>query len=313
MNLKKNSLHGGVALSAAILLGLSQAPTALAADSAAITRNGTVASHPSGALITPAYRQARAFLGTTPDEIQAKFSVIQEMNFSKGDAKQIVSHLSDRELADIAYFYRQSAPTGDNQLLMILAQKLDSSSLVRVAKAFGSNATRAAVKTFAPKDVQEAFVQQLAITPNVPTSEEALPSALAFGGAHTMEPNHFMTIPEIYLDFRTAPVGSLGVGAALTETAIYSGTSLMAAWGVGYEFGTVIHDDVIEPYAPQWDDVIGGTIQSAIEDVDDALDEWDQGNFERGVDDLFNTSLGNTGDYTGDWDVGNSYEFYEVY
>src|SRR6185312_9719728 len=55
----------------------------------------------AGALITPAYVQARAFLGTTPDEIQQKFAAVQEMNFASGNTKLIISKLSNKELAAI--------------------------------------------------------------------------------------------------------------------------------------------------------------------------------------------------------------------
>lgn len=92
----------------------------------------------SGPLITPAYEKARAFQGTTPEEIHQRFAAIQEMNFAQGDAKLILSRLSDKELAAVAVLYNQSAPAGENDLLRIFAQKLDGGSLSRVAKAFGS-------------------------------------------------------------------------------------------------------------------------------------------------------------------------------
>lgn len=120
-----------------------------------------------------------------------------------------------------------------------------------------------------------------------------------------------MTLREIYLEYRTAPVGSLSPGAALSETTIYAGTRLYVAWQAGYAFGTVIRNDIILSFAPSFDNVLGGTIDSAIQNINDATTEWQQGNWEGAADSLFGTSLGDTGDYSGDWQTGASYDFYE--
>jgi hypothetical protein len=64
-----------------------------------------------------------------------------------------------------------------------------------------------------------------------------------------------MTLYEIYLDYRTAPVGSVGPPAAIAETAPYAGGWLAASWGAGYAFGTEIHN-LIEEFDPALDDVI---------------------------------------------------------
>lgn len=270
------------------------------------THSGT-----SGPMITPAYERARAFLGSTPEEIQQNFAAIQEMNFATGNAKTIVSHLSDKELKDLAARYDQTAPAGDNDLLRVMATKLDTESLIRVAKAFGSNATQIAVQKYAPANVKESFRKQLAITPNVPAMASALSSMAVFSGPRTMaSPTPDMTLRDIYLEFRTAPIGSLTPASALEETAIYAGSRLVWAWGVGYAFGTGVHY-LIENYDPSLDDVIGGTIQTMIDDVGTATTEFEQGNFESGIDSLFGTSLSSGGNYDGDWDVSESFGFYE--
>ncbi|HEY3520210.1 MAG TPA: hypothetical protein VGK80_04115, partial [Rhodanobacteraceae bacterium] len=112
---------------------------------------------PAGALITPAYGQARAILGSTPEEVQQKFAAIQEMNFTQGDANAIVSRLSDIELEKLADHYRQSAVAGESDLLRILAQRLNSALLLRVANAFGGEVTERAVMEYAPARVAEDF------------------------------------------------------------------------------------------------------------------------------------------------------------
>lgn len=270
-----------------------------------------VGSVGSGFLITPAEAKAGAFLGSTPEEIHQRFAVIQEMNFAQGNTKVLLSRLSDKELGDIASLYNQSAPAGDDNLMRTFAQKLDGASLVRVAKAFGSVSTTRAVNAYAPAKIKADFERKLAIAISVPKYSRSVPSFTSFGSVSTMaSPNTDMTLGEIYLEYRTAPLGSLSPASALSETAMYAGSRLVVAWGAGYAFGTVIHN-LIETYDPALDDVIGGTIQQAIDNIGDAANEWQQGNWEGSADSLFGTPVGNTGDYSGDWNVGQSYDYYE--
>lgn len=272
---------------------------------------------PQVPLVDPAYEKATAFLGTTPDEIQQKFASIQELNFTQGNAQQVVSRLSDAELHDLAYFYNRSAPVGSSTLLRTFAKKLDGASLIRIAMAFGSDATQSAVQAYAPAQVQADFAQRLAVTSDIPTDAPFAPSTTMGGGGAVVDsgspPNANETFPEIYMDYRTAPVGSQGAAVAIAETTLFSGTDfgplLEAGWD-GYEIGTQIHD-LIEQYDPALDDVIGGTIAQAVENIDEAENEWDQGDYESAADDLFGGPIDETGDFDGDWDVGESYEFYE--
>lgn len=271
---------------------------------------------PQSPLVDPVYEKSTAFLGTTPDEIQQKFAAIQELNFSRGNAQQVVSRLSDTELHDLAYFYTSSAPAGSSTLLRIFAKRLNGQSLMRIVYAFGSDATQSAVQSYAPEQVQADFAQRLAATPSVPFQAPSVATFTTGSGGEAMisgpAPTPDMTLYEIYLEFRTAPVGSMGPAAAISEAALYAGSRMywVPMWA-GYAFGTAIHD-LIEEFDPALDDVIGGTIQQAVENIANALDEFEQGEYESGMDDLFGGPIDDTGDYSGDWDVGESYDYYET-
>jgi len=266
----------------------------------------------AGATITPGYKRAGAFLGTNSAEIQAKFASIQESNFAKGDAKLIISRLSDKELNDIAVLYNSSPQAANGTLLRTLATRLDGASLTKVAKAFGKLDTQRAVMAYSSANVQQEFIAQVGTTIGVPSvastqlSSATIPKGFSPMGA----PNTDMSLPEIYLDFRTAPVGSLGAASALSETLIYAGTRLSPAVAVGTTIGSVIHE-LIETYDPDLDDVIGGTIQAAADNMSEAGTELQQGQMEQAGDALFGTPVGKSGDYDGDWNVGESYEFFE--
>lgn len=264
----------------------------------------------TGATITPEYRKAHAFQGSNSAEIHQKFAAIQELNFSKPNARLIMSRLSDKELNDIAVLYNRSSHNNGNNLLRILAKRLDAGSLTRVAKVFGGVATQQAVVTYAASSVQKDFLTKMAAIPSVPAfAKTSLTTEVAPMAGPV--PTSDMTLQEIYLEFRTAPVGSLSPASALSETLMFSGARLAAAWGVGYAVGTGIHN-LIETYDPQFNVVLGGTIQQAFDNISAASTEYDQGIQESGADDIFGDPVGDSGDYSGDYGAGDSYDFYET-
>lgn len=267
-------------------------------------------------MITPAYAKARAFLGSTPEEIQQKFAAIQEMNFAQGNAKLIISRLSDKELASIAYYYNQSAPAGENGLLRIIAQKADAGSLVRVAKAFGSAATQQAVKNFAPASVQQDFSREMAMNPGISSraataAEATVPMASASTEAQSLADGE-QAMDHIYLDYRTAPVGNTSVQAGLMEAGMYASlgaTSL--GWWIGHDVLGPVANYEVQKNDPSLYNDIGGTIDSAIQNIANAGTELQQGQYENAWDSVFGSPLGLLGDFSGDWNVGASYQDYE--
>lgn len=74
------------------------------------------------------------------------------------------------------------------------------------------------------------------------------------------------TVEMIYLDFRTMPYGSLSPAAAAWETTSVISLNTLAAWGVGWTLGTMINN-LIQTYAPDLEDAIGGTIAEVINEL----------------------------------------------
>lgn len=82
----------------------------------------------------------------------------------------------------------------------------------------------------------------------------------------TNGPNVNMTLNEIYLNFRTAPVGSLGPAAAAYETTVYASRHLGVAYGAGYTIGTGI-SLLLQNFAPSVHMAIGGIVYGAVESL----------------------------------------------
>lgn len=95
-----------------------------------------------------------------------------------------------------------------------------------------------------------------------------LPSASTRGGMHKVGGyGQFlnMTPYEIYLDFRTAPVGALGVTGALWETSVVLSTRLGGAYYTGYEIGTYVVAPLVQNYAPNLYNAIGSSIANIVD------------------------------------------------
>ena len=118
-----------------------------------------------------------------------------------------------------------------------------------------------------------------------------------------------MTLEEIYLEYRTAPVGSLSPAGALSETAQFAGVRLSGAFGTGYTIGSGI-SWLIEHFAPNLNDAIGDTIASMIENFWDASGEVEEGHYEAAFDDLFGFPVTSSSDPWGDWDISDPMMYY---
>lgn len=165
---------------------------------------------------------------------------VQEQNFAHlhaADAREMIDRLSDIELNNIAALYLASLqrnPQHAARLMDVLASRLDAKRLGRVKLAFAT--------------------QQL---------------LTSSGANHFVSAEwYFYTPEEIYLDLRTAPVGSLGVGASLIEMGAFCATSLYLSYHAGQAIGTYIYP-ILEKYDPQLIDDIGGTIDQIMQDIED--------------------------------------------
>jgi hypothetical protein len=231
--------------------------------------------------------------GQTPKEIHDRFATIIEHNFNTSTAN-LVDRLHDDELASLAERYADATGGQTAPLLDRMASTLPAGSLTRVAQAFGYKATAAAVARKAPPQVAGEFLAAMAGS-----------DAAAVSGPQRAAPTVDMTINEVYLEFRTAPVGSLSVSGALAETAMFVGGRLAFAYSTGYAVGTGIRW-LLENYAPSVDNAIGAGVASVVDSLSRATDYVEQGQLEQDLDGLFGSPIESSGDYSGDWDVSDA-------
>lgn len=283
--------------------------------------------------------------GTAPGvdpsyQIHRNFPQIIEQNFARLDTngmQTLIDALSDQELSDLAQLY-VNAVTDNGQILRVLsvmADRLDFGRLARVSKHFGFLAVHGAISAVAPGKVHD-FLSHSSPTYQGPTPGEArfgpagryTPAAVTgrsgmvrtayYGGRARfikvvgLGPYLDMTPYEIYLSFRTAPIGALSVRAALYEMTVLVSKGAIGAYTAGYEVGTHYVLPAIQTYAPDLYDSIGGTIGTIVENLYRAPDgtatngKQEQltaqpGNF--GLSNSVGNQIGNTGgDYECAWD-----------
>ena len=220
----------------------------------------------------PGMNAAIAVIGSTPKQIQQQFTHVIETNISNGSTEHIIRSLTDRELASLAADYQRASGGVNTPLLKTLATRLSDKSLLRVASAFDKRAAASAVAVYASPAVRQSFASQLAyVRPMM------LPPGGGGGGA-APAPTTDMTLEDIYLEFRTAPVGSLSPASALSETLQFAGTRLSLAAATGWEIGTGINY-LIETYDPALGDAIGGTEAGMIDAARQSINEVQTGHY----------------------------------
>jgi hypothetical protein len=254
---------------------------------------------------------AAQVIGTTPAEIEHRFVRVITANLANAGTASRIARLSDKELDAIAWHAGQGAAADRADLLKLFATRLDAASLVRVARAFGRAPVQAAVHAYAGTDIRAAFDANVA-------GFAPPPEGGGGGGGGTTtpypspsppRPTVDMTLEEIYLEYRTAPVGSLSPAGALSETAQFAGIRLSGALWLGSEIGAGI-SWLIENYAPNLNDSIGGTIASMIDNFWSASSEVEQGHFEAAFDELFGFPVTNSSDPWGDWGIADPMMLY---
>lgn len=234
--------------------------------------------------------------------IHRNFPQIIEQNFARLDAREmgvLVDALSEAELSDLAQLYVNATTDGGlpPKLYFVMAHRLDASRLGRVSKHFGFAPVYTAVTAMAPSKTQD-FLAQTHTAYEGPTPGERRfgpagrfapkPSA-GFVHARYRVPNESwrmglrkvgvgqflnMTPYEVYLDFRTAPVGALAVTGALWETAVVLSYTMTVAYSTGAAIGTYVVAPLVEAYAPSLYNAIGGTISVL---VDQLTQSWTGG------------------------------------
>lgn len=190
------------------------------------------------------------------------------------------------------------------KLIQVMAHRLDTQRLGRVSKHFGFGIVYAAVTALAPAKTQDFLTSSnpnhMGPTPGEArfgpwgrysparsantswasnfrsttgigfiNTDYAVPNTAWRSNLHKVQQGlgQFlnMTPYEIYLSFRTAPVGALDVTGAIFETAVASSKLLILAYGTGYGIGTFAILPLIETYAPNLYIGIGDTIGDLVQ------------------------------------------------
>jgi hypothetical protein len=182
--------------------------------------------------------------------IHRNFPVAVERNFASLPAHRVAAWLDamdDATLANLAQLYLNASElVGRRNLAIdILAQRLDPLRLARVARFFGFARVHQSLLRASPGK-ESSFMQ--AASPQFRGPDLGLrvvmrpgPTAAAAGtpaiGLNSYSPFLEYTLEEIYLSFRTAPVGATGVVASMFQTTMVVGTATYFAWGVGTTIG----------------------------------------------------------------------------
>jgi hypothetical protein len=243
-----------------------------------------------------------ALPGTDPRlAVHANFNQVIEQNFArlgKAGTATLVDNLSELELHDLAQLYVNAAADSGHKmrLLDVLANRLDEAHLARIARHFGYTETNAAVARIAPEKLAQ-FSSLADVAVAAPVAGVAL-AHVAQGGVRPMGPvgiGQFlnMTPYEIYLDFRTAPVGALGVGGSLLESAGVIGVGVSLAWYGGQKAGDVLAP-LIETYDPTLWDAIGGTIAEIVNNYTTATTQVQSGQYMSALGSMFGAQLSGT-------------------
>jgi hypothetical protein len=214
-----------------------------------------------------------------PEAIHRNFPQLIEQGLAAMNPAQksrFMANVQDRELSDLAQLYvNATADMGvQGRLLDLMAIRMTGTELGRMSMHFGFEPVRAAVMRSAPEKAIE-FQMHSSRLYAAPMAGETLfwmqgaMPAITSGSRRADGVGDFLfyTLPEIYLSFRTAPVGALGVFGSLYETVAMVDGPLGRAFGYGYLFGSAVVAPLIQRYAPTlWDD-IGGTINQIIENL----------------------------------------------
>lgn len=237
--------------------------------------------------------------------IHRNFPRIVEQNFARlqpTDLEATLARLSETELEDFAQLYvNATMDTGrPAHLLDILAHRASAGTLGYVSRFFGFAPVYDAVLRVAPGKAvdfsRHSRPDYAAPVPGVFRIRGTPGTAvLSPGGDHlllrTSSPQHAdigallktsmlktqagqfvnYTPNEIYLSFRTAPVGSLGVTGALYETATLLGKQVAISYYAGWAAGSAIQQ-LLYSYAPSLYATIGGTINQMVANYTSAMD-----------------------------------------
>lgn len=148
-----------------------------------------------------------------------------------------------------------------SRLHELLALRIDGARLGRASRVFGFAPMYEAVNRLAPEKAAP-FMENSSPSFRAPTPGDSPLGAASIKPVRFMQVqsgpmlNIEMTLMEIYLEYRTAPIGSLGPVAAAYQASVYSLLHLSAAYYAGYQIGSGI-SWLLQTYAPSVHDALG--------------------------------------------------------
>jgi hypothetical protein len=201
--------------------------------------------------------------------MHGQFAQVLEQNFARVDARVaalMMGHLTDREIANLAQLHTNATAASGlpSRLTEVLAHRLHGKQLARAAAAFGTAPMYESLMRIAPQKLRDL---DLAVMHPAPVIGAMTVAAVKSVPDSKLAGQFFnYTVEEIYLSFRTAPIGAMGVAGALWETGMVLGQTAGAAFGFGYAVGSGLAG-AIQTKAPDLWDAIGGTIDMMLENI----------------------------------------------
>jgi hypothetical protein len=211
-----------------------------------------------------------------PGVVRLMFPQVIEQNFARLDGPGVAAlmgALSSDELDALAQRYVTATGGLNGRLLDLLVLRLDGKTLASLAPHFGFAPLYEATWRTAPGKSQDyqryADPTYEAPAPGDMSRLRLTPTRYVQGGMRKVWSYNLsvqMTAQEIYLEFRTAPLGSLGPAAAAYETMAYMSKHLFWAWGFGTAAGLAT-SWILQNYAPEVHMAIGQGVYTIVEAV----------------------------------------------
>ena len=178
--------------------------------------------------------------------IHGNFARVIEQNFACAGPARVArwfDTVETRSLLTLAQVYVNATEMQGRSAtaLDILAHRLDAARLARLAEYFGHARVHAAVLRAAPAKL-EAFNARADVNRSGPVPGDMSLHRHEANVAGVQDRGHLMfldhTLEEIFLAFRTAPIGATSVAASMFQTGLVVGAGVSAGWLTGQAIGS---------------------------------------------------------------------------
>lgn len=200
--------------------------------------------------------------------MQRNFRTAIEQNIAlctPAQANRLFLQLSSKEISLLGERYNKHTRDQGRPgaFLTLAAQRLNPTNLAKLIPQFGYSDVYAAATAVS---AQKGLATVSHFDANAATLQASgLRSTMRQPSVQTNASIGMLdyTIEEIYLSFRTAPVGALTPAAAAYETATFIGARLATSFGAGYAVGTVIANVWSTNFPDSWtrsSNLVGTTV-----------------------------------------------------